>query len=704
MKKALKFTIETQTEKHETISICHLNERVIALELSPIARKMFKLNKSLFTKINSSTKILTGSVYRHEIKKVKGSVNELGVKTFNDHAFKEVKIIDLSFSDNTMLIRQSILTKDRKRVSFNPTHVGRVGNIGGVPQPIDHQNLTRDDIEDSTMVCEIKEIKLFQDDGIHTYVLKDFMNDANGIRDVSYRIEIRAETEFKEYLDYIVRQLRASILFLTSYSNFVSESSNYDAKKQQFKEHFSNNIMSDLGISENESLINLGSDRIKGSEFGRAAINFYNASLLVTSKVKKTIYGDILRNLLPTSKTTPSAINNTVSYFEKLLNTISKEYNHKNMDKKSNHIATKIYQKPSTIKKFVVATTERLELGQEVLGYNLFSENQTGLNEFTISTYSGRVRSEQAKYYPEINASDNTNFMTSTEKLGYSNLSNAADFITPANLVYGNKKISCHRGLNNISVSDVKSFRMAKASMSLEVSRSHSPTGIQSSEITNNVMSRFNVSVGPPRTSVLNRSVDEEIDSLIDAKTYVGSNSYFVTDSPEHISMITDRLNITNNQKILSIISDVVPARFLVQPGSIETISDLQFSNKKSRIRTLISEKSIDLNEIPPQIKSMMSDSFQNNDNIDPLKNRESRAIIDETQKNIFLIKAHTGFEIGTDGFPDLNKPIFQNMSNVASSGSPLLAKGYDYEIPELGIVKDKFMPTIYNNLLYIGG
>ena len=99
----------------------------------------------------------------------------------------------------------------------------------------------------------------------------------------------------------------------------------------------------------------------------------------------------------------------------------------------------------------------------------------------------------------------------------------------------------------------------------------------------------------------------------------------------------------------------------------------------------------------------MMTKSFQNNPDIDPLKNRESRAIIDETQKNIFLVQAHTGFETDSDGFPDLNKPIIQNMDS-ALDGQPLLAKALNYEVPELGIVKDKFMPTIYNNLLYIGG
>ena len=43
------------------------------------------------------------------------------------------------------------------------------------------------------------------------------------------------------------------------------------------------------------------------------------------------------------------------------------------------------------------------------------------------------------------------------------------------------------------------------------------------------------------------------------------------------------------------------------------------------------------------------------------------------------------------------------NMSVLETSG-PILAKAYDYEVPELGIVKDKFAATIYSNLIYIRG
>ena len=99
------------------------------------------------------------------------------------------------------------------------------------------------------------------------------------------------------------------------------------------------------------------------------------------------------------------------------------------------------------------------------------------------------------------------------------------------------------------------------------------------------------------------------------------------------------------------------------------------------------------------------SKAFNPNPNSDPMKNNESREIIEETQKNLFLVRALVGFEKDSDGFADIRRPILKqiDMSDL-SSGRPILAKAYNYEIPELGIVKDKFTATIYNNLIYIRG
>ena len=43
-------------------------------------------------------------------------------------------------------------------------------------------------------------------------------------------------------------------------------------------------------------------------------------------------------------------------------------------------------------------------------------------------------------------------------------------------------------------------------------------------------------------------------------------------------------------------------------------------------------------------------------------------------------------------------------MGDVDLKNQRLLATAKSYEMPQLGILKDTFVPTIYNNLLYIGG
>lgn len=700
MKKALKFTIETQTEKNEVISICHLNERTIALELSDVAKTMFRLNRSLFDKINSSTKLLGGVVYREQVKIAKQDKNKIGVKLLDKYEHDDVVIVSLDFVQGTMQKKQSILTKNGKRIDFDPSTL----KYKEEPGPFDPQNLTFDDVEMSTMICEIEEIQLFQDAGIKTYMLKDFMKDAEGLYQVAYRLEVRADTEFKEYVEYILKELEKSTTFLLSYSNSIDAPLNYNSKTLEFKKSFKDPILNQLGLRDGDISANLGSNRIKDSEFGRAALNYYNGLLLLRQDVQKSIYGQIIKSILPTSKTSPHNIKLTLNNFNRLIDSIRREYNINNKDSKSDSFSLKVSAKKSNVKEFVSVTTEKMNVEREILGYNIFSETQKGLNKFTTSSYRERIAAEQTKYYPSMDIADDTKFMRNRERSAFMSNSNAPSFVTPANIVMGNKKITCSRGMANIDPNEIREFRVAKSARAVQMQKTNYPSGLKNASLSQNVMSDFNITIGTPKRGILERSTDIEIDPMQDVKYYVGESSYFTTNNPEFIYKNFKRLFDSQDRRIFAIVSDVIPGRFLRQNGSIESVSELQLANKKSRLRGLVAEERINFEEIPPQIKSMMTKSFQNNPNIDPLKNRESRAIIDETQKNVFQVRAHTGFEMDEDGFPDLNRPIIKQMSEASMDGKPMLAKAYNYEVPELGIVKDKFMPTIYNNLLYVRG
>jgi len=153
----------------------------------------------------------------------------------------------------------------------------------------------------------------------------------------------------------------------------------------------------------------------------------------------------------------------------------------------------------------------------------------------------------------------------------------------------------------------------------------------------------------------------------------------------------------------------------------IKSIREIQFSNPNSIVRRLAIEKTLPLEKLPPHVKFMMSKSFNPNPLSDPLKNPESREIIQETQKNLFEIRVLSGFQTFSrkrglllamggrnledkyQGFIDVNTPLYKQMTYEAlSSNRPIIAKAFDYEVPELGIVKDNFLATIYNNLIYI--
>jgi hypothetical protein len=599
------------------------------------------------------------------------------------------------------LIKQARLRTDKyKQIDYDPDTLKDVSG----KNLMDYENLTEHDIKNGEKISEIEEIELFQSSGVKTYMIKDFLKQKESLFQVAYRIEIDVSSDFKSYIELVLKQLDDAIKFLSLYSNTIDSPTNYDPTKMEFRRGFKDSILSQLGIREDIRTINLSNDRIKGSDFGKAAIAFYNASLLLNPNVEKSIYSRLLKGLLPTHLTSPENVISITMSFSALRERVDKEYNLKKVFRKSDNNSSKISSTRNSIDKFISQTTSKLDIERETLGYNLFSEKQTGMNKLSSQSYRNRFVSEQAKYYPRMDIADETNFMTPSEKSEFSKMDNMSSFITPANLVLGKKKITTSRGINNMSINDIREFRIAKAARANQKMSTNFPSGLSKAKLSKNIMSDFNITIAKPKTPILERKVDEEIDPLVDAKYYLGDNSFFVTSDPQFIFKNFKRLMRNEDRRILAIVSDVIPRRFLRPKGAIGSIKDLQFSNKNSKIRSIVTEKRISIADIPPQIKSMMTKSFQSNPNIDPLKNRESREMLEETQKNVFLVRALVGFETGEDGFIDLNRPIEVDMKEVQMDGEPMIAKAYNYEVPELGIVKDKFMPTIYNNLLYIRG
>jgi hypothetical protein len=286
-------------------------------------------------------------------------------------------------------------------------------------------------------------------------MIKDFLKQKESLFQVAYRIEIDVSSDFKSYIELVLKQLDDAIKFLSLYSNTIDSPTNYDPTKMEFRRGFKDSILSQLGIREDIRTINLSNDRIKGSDFGKAAIAFYNASLLLNPNVEKSIYSRLLKGLLPTHLTSPENVISITMSFSALRERVDKEYNLKKVFRKSDNNSSKISSTRNSIDKFISQTTSKLDIERETLGYNLFSEKQTGMNKLSSQSYRNRFVSEQAKYYPRMDIADETNFMTPSEKSEFSKMDNMSSFITPANLVLGKKKITTSRGINNMSINEI---------------------------------------------------------------------------------------------------------------------------------------------------------------------------------------------------------------------------------------------------------
>ena len=63
--------IETQTEDKQNLTVCHINEKSIALETSNVANQLFRYNEGCCL-IKQTTKITSGVLYRQEVIKQSG--------------------------------------------------------------------------------------------------------------------------------------------------------------------------------------------------------------------------------------------------------------------------------------------------------------------------------------------------------------------------------------------------------------------------------------------------------------------------------------------------------------------------------------------------------------------------------------------------------------------------------------------------------
>ena len=701
MSKSGTITVETQTEDGEIISICHINEKSIALDYSPEAQILFKRNRKLFDKINKKTKIVRGKVTRQEVLRAKSYVNRLMVKVDNsyDHVDKEIATLDFEGEYLKRLERRKF--GKRYEIDVDPNNLSHSGK----KSVFNPNNITKDDFKNSKFVSAVQELVLFQDQGIRTILIRDNTEKNSSLQEVSYSIELSIDSSFKEYIVFLHKRIDKSTKFLTTYYNMMVNGNYYDHRTKKYKQSYVENILKKVGITyTDDKLPDISSNTIKTSDFGIAAINYYNSSLLLGDS-SPLDYNTIINSLLPINNNTPKTVSVVLKSFANLRAKIENIYDLVKKKKPT------VYKKPTTSfnshqyqKKIIIAST-KFKIENDQMGYKIFSNKQKGMNVFSRSKYQKRVQSEKERYYQNFNPSAELKIMRPKERADFLNTRNSLAFLTPTSMIMGADSIDTTRGILGIDPNKIKEFRILKSIKSKKSRRNTRAKRTSLGKSAGETLSRFNIFIGPQVKSTFQNGTKTNVeDSLIDAEKYLGATSFFVTDGPVIIRKNIIRLFKEENKRVLSIVSDIIPHKFLRKKGAIRSIKEINLKHKNSRLRQAIVSEKINLASIPPQIKAMCVDSFTRSDSThDPLKNLEASQIIQETQQNVYMTKALIGFQRNSIGFLDVRMPILEQMDSPdIPSDRPLLVKAYDYEIPELGIVKDKLSTTIYNNLLYI--
>ena len=700
MNKSISITVETQTEDNDVLSLIFINKNTIALEVSDAAKKIHANNIALFDKINALTRVKYLSLERIECHNQVNNKNSLYTNFKNSTRRVNKDLIFMSMGDMESKKITRIKTKFGKMIDIDKD----LAQYTESSPILDVNNITFDDLLNSKEVCELEEIGIFSNMGVTTFLLSDKLSIDESIYEVGYRVEAGVEHQFDQYVKNLLGYMRESIYFLENYHNSLMSPISYDAKKNDFKPKFTDKIFKQLGVDYvNADRIDIGSDRFINSEFGEAAINYYNVQALLFSNPDKKIYNSIIRKLLPTKKTTPDIILKTLNDFKNLYyECLSLFFDSSNLSKKE--LNSQLFRKIKSPNKIIAETLETYKIDRSELGCFIFSNQQSGLNKFSSDAYRTRYIFEQMKYYPELSVGSEGGFMTSEEKSKFTSSRKYPAYVTPIGFNVGGQRLTMDRGLANIDMDRLREYRLLKSSKYLRDSMNQN-NGRERSGPLANTLAGFNVSVGRKKDSLLGRSTEQNIDPLIESRLYLGDNSTFLTSDPQTPSINSSQISKSKELETLAIVSDIVPRAFVQERNTANNLKNLRLSNPNSAIRASITSHQIDIESIPPQVRATMVPSFQPNPEVDPLANYQTGQILQETQLNTYVVKAIVGFDRSSDGFMNVSSRIYEDIDeNLLSSGSEILAKSFEYELPELGIMKDKSNNTIYNNLIYIRG
>lgn len=673
----------------------------LSLKVSDTANILFNKNVKMFNRINNANVITSMKLTRHSIIKVKNRTNKLSTKTNKSFESTDEEIAVLNFTDGILepTSRYRWPSGKKSDISLRNILTTSKKNILNIDQP------TIDDINSASLVCTSKELRLFQNLGIKTFLFKDNLANKENIVEIAYTLEISTQTVFLDYIKNNIKKLKGSINFIKRYLNGIRIGKAYNYQSEHYNEKFLRETFSSIGIKYPFVGSNVQSDKatMGQSIFGTASKNIYNSKLLLSNSVSTSIYDQTLLMLLPLKTSNPEQVSKILNDFEVTLGELERLYLKKKgpSNSRGKSLVSSIKKAQNTL---IVKTKDNYEFDDDELGYNIFS-NRNSMPEFTISQMKQRVKSETKRYCRPLDKPGSLPGLKKTEKSKFTNKNSTLGFLTPIGLRDGKNVIDTSRGIFSLSPEEVSVFRMKKSIKSSRKRKNKYTKSVAQNKVGSSAASSFNLSIGKPIKSALTLKRQGEVNPYIDAREFFGDSTTFIVNQ-QFIKSLGfkkrfKKLNKTN-QKVLS---RLVPRAFLTQKSKIKSTKEISIKSGESRITKAIFKGSVDIEKIPPQIRSLALQPPPKPSEIDPIKNFKSAGIIEETQMNAFSVRALIGFDRDETGFFNMNSPIYRTLDlNILESDRPLLVFADNYEVPEIGILKDKVPATIYNRMIYIKG
>lgn len=694
MSKPVHIEVASQSKEGSILLLCHVDMEGIALETSEAARIIYKNNRALFDKINSKTRFIGGSILKTTVDKKDDGFTRTFSQTVITKDYKEIEIANVSMQGKEILPFTRIKNKKGTLIDVDMNNLRPEDEKG----PESNRRLSEADVKYSQKISEIFPLRLSEEEmtSISTFACRDYFSEKDMSRDHSYRIRIAAASDFDEYVRFVLRKLNESMGFVNRYISSISRSNAYVDGK--FKKIFAKRIFESIGVDYNsESRIFFNDPQIKSSQFGEAALNYYNGMLLFNSNIGSQSYNKIIDHLLPFKNNSFANIEKVKQMLASLETRIVNEFGIKRKTFKD------IVDPGKTNKNIKIIESNRTEvytMQRNVLGYYIFKTDKTveSVTVLTVEEYRKRFIEEQAKYYPTIDPGPAADFMSSTDR-GKFLSGNRLAHLTPERIVMGDRSLDVNRGVANTDASFITDFRIVKAAtaenrMRTKIEAPYTPVS--------DSLASLGISIGRPKKSLNERSTFESIDPLIDSEKYLGKTSNFVMSDIVKVNIPKSNVQLKEEDTAKRILSSIASTMYLSKPGKAKSINNIKLTNPHSNTRKAIQAGVVDLDTIPPQIKNMTTINFQANESIDPLAVQDTAAVIEETQANVYTMVKLSGFEKDSEGKTNLSAPIFKEVTEEDMALGGVLIKAVEYENAELGILKDKYSGTIYDNLTYV--